>query len=144
MSSRQRLYLNLKKSIIKLFKTPAHYLKELTGKHSLFEKPYLGGDYQQMHLNLPVPTWKRPEGKGGGPLWPPARKHTFVFDDGMCTAWSFGGACGETATISGWVSMLPPGSSEQVISWSAISHDDSLVTILAVESSLGGKSVAST
>jgi len=143
MSSRHRLYLNLKKSITELFKTPAHYLKELTGKHSLFEKPYLGGDYQQMHLNLPVPTWKRPEGEGGGRLWPPGSKKFFViFDEGICWLGTINGSCGETISVSGSIALIPPGSLDRSYGWSVTSSDPAGARITGIDYSFAGLSAS--
>lgn len=141
MSSRRRLYLNLKQSILKLFKTPAHYLKELTGKQSLFEKPYLDRDYRQMHLNLPVPSWKRPEFDPGG-IWPPPRKHTFIFDDGICSLSGKSGDCGETIFLNGWIGLIPPGSLEREYQWIAQSSDDVGAQIQGIKLSLGGISAS--
>ena len=142
MSSRRRLYLNLKSSITKLFKTPAHYLKEITGKQSLFEKPYFDKDYRAMHLKLPVPSWKRPEFDPGG-IWPEAgsRKLFVIFDEGICSVSSFGGDCGEAITISGWLALLPPAAYGTPVNWSAevISGED-LATIGKIETSLWGHS----
>lgn len=141
MSSRRRLYLNLKSGIVSLFKTPAHYLKELTGKHSLFEKPYLDKDYRQMHLNLPVPSWKRPEFDPGG-IWPKPRKHTFVFDDGICSFSGQSGECGETIFLSGWIGLVPFGSEGREIAWVATSFNSEGAQVVGISLSLGGMSAS--
>jgi len=139
-----KLYLNLKQSIIELFKTPAHYLKELTGKHSLFEKPYLGGDYQQMHLNLPVPTWKRPEGEGGGPsLWPPGSTKFFViFGEGICWLGTINGSCGEAISVSGSIALVPPGSLDRSYKWLVVSSDPTGAQITGIDYSFAGLSAS--
>jgi hypothetical protein len=141
VSSRRRLYLNLKQSITKLFKTPAHYLKEMTGKRSLFEKPYLDKDYRDMHFHLPVPDWTWPEIEPGK-LWPKTRKAIFIFDDGTCTFAGESGDCGELIKLDGWIAMVPPGSADKRIQWIVTSSDLEGAQVVNVIPSLGGNSVS--
>lgn len=139
MSSRRRLYLNLKQSITKLFKTPAHYLKEMTGKWSIFDKPYLDQDYRAMHLKWPAPTWKGSGGKVPPHVWPKRPgKHTFIFDVGTCTIWSFGGDCGEIIEISGWIWDPYFVSGETTFNWSAVSDNPGLASIIGIDVSGDG------
>lgn len=55
-------YLSLKESMKEFFGEYVRYLKNQNRKESAFEKPYLGEDYQQMHLDIPDPDW---------PTWTP-------------------------------------------------------------------------
>lgn len=143
MSSRRRLYLNLKQSITKLFKTPAHYLKELTGKQSIYEKPYLDRDYRQMHLNLPVPRWKRPKPKPGP--WPPpggSYWSKFIFGEGECSFYDQTGECGELITFNASIDQLlmGPYSLGTAYTWNATSSDQELAIIQPIEQHLFGAS----
>lgn len=142
MSSRRRPYLNLKQSITELFKTPAHWLKEQTGKWSIFEKPYLDQEYRQMHLNWSWPRWGGSGGSVPPHVWPEkSRKHTFIFSEGDCSIWSFGGDCGEIVTISGWIWDPYFTTGGTTWDWKAVSSHPEEAKIISIESSLFGISV---
>lgn len=54
MSSKaRRPYLMGSSSITQFYSASVRYLKEITSKESVFEKPYLEEDYRKMHLRLP-------------------------------------------------------------------------------------------
>lgn len=57
MYSARKPYLKLKMSVGEFFKSGAVFMKQLHMKFSEFEKPYLEGEYNQMHLNIPTPDW---------------------------------------------------------------------------------------
>ena len=57
MYSARKPYLRLKMSISDFFKSKITFMKQLHMKFSEFEKPYLEGEYNQMHLNIPTPDW---------------------------------------------------------------------------------------
>jgi len=145
VSSRRRLYLNLKAGIVSLFKTPAHYLKELTGKQSLFEKPYFDGDYRAMNLKFPVPTWGEPKPKSGG-LWPPpggSYWSRFIFGEGECGLSIFrGGECGELVNLHASIDQLTMGPYSLGTSylWVATSSDQELAIVQPIEEHLFGAS----
>ena len=46
-----------KRHISEMFRIPDRYLKQIIDKESQFEKPYLDGSYQKMHLVIPAPDW---------------------------------------------------------------------------------------
>jgi len=108
VSSRIRPYLDLKKSIIALFKTPSHWLHEFVGKWSIFEKPYLDQDYRKMHLTMPSPDWP---GSGGGGGFPESLRSTFIWDPGICGVGILRGACGEEFYLTASIAIAPPSKS---------------------------------
>lgn len=55
--SARKPYLRLKKSLVDFFRAPIVYLKNINQKFSEFEKPYLEGEYPQMHLEWPSWNW---------------------------------------------------------------------------------------
>lgn len=150
MSSRKRLYLSLKAGIVELFKTPAHYLKEIVGKQSLFEKPYLVRDYRAMHLNLSTPTWKRPELGPGGMrpegMWPkePGKSYwsQFIFQEGKCSFHAETGECGELIKLDASIDQLcmGPRSGDTTYVWNAASSNQELAIIQPIEQHLFGAS----
>ena len=142
MSSKRRLYLNLKQSITKLFKTPAHYLKEMTGKWSIFDKPYLDQDYRAMHLKWSAPTWGGSGGAVSPRVWPiKSRIHTVIFSEGDCSLTTFGGECGEVITIGGWISNPYLWEGAIDYAWTVTSSEPENASIIGVEKSLHGISV---
>ena len=57
--------------MVDFFKSPAIFLKQFRRKFSQFEKPYLEGEYKQMHLDWPGndwPSWKPWEKPPAGPF----------------------------------------------------------------------------
>ena len=77
MYSNRKPYYQLKKSIPEFFSGYSRFIKQSLDKESVAEKPYQegGGEYPQMHLNLPVFTYPErkppkpsafPEVPGGG------------------------------------------------------------------------------
>lgn len=136
--SRRRPYLDLKASILELFRTTARWLHDTVKVESLFEKPYLDQDYRQMHLNMPDPDWpSTPEGDGFFPdesgFW------TFKFDPGICTLGVLSLGCGEDGWLGVSIGLLPPGSADKSIAWSAESSDPNLVEIIGIENGISGK-----
>jgi len=146
VSSRRRPYLNLKQSMVEFFKTPAHYLKEFTGKWSIFDKPYLDQDYRTMHLDLPIPDWGRPRiepGLVGPSIWPrKLGKTTWIFSEGNCSLTTFGGDCGESIIISGSVWRAFFFSGPGTVSWSVTSSDSELARIEEIEPHTNGTFVS--
>lgn len=121
-SSRIRLYLDLKLSPLELSRwrklpygrftaryalNPARYLKEMTSKWSIFEKPYLDNDGPRaMNFRMPTPDWPSDPkpGFGGGPgLW------TFRFAPGICYLSVANPECGIPDTIRIDLGLVPPG-----------------------------------
>jgi len=56
-SKARRPYLMGKKSVTQFYQAPVRYLKELVGKESKFEKPYVDEEYRKMHFDFPWPDW---------------------------------------------------------------------------------------
>lgn len=128
MSSRRRPYLNLKQSILELFRTPAHWLKEFTGKWSIFDKPYLDQDYRGMHLDWPALDW--PTGKKWPDL-PPT--HIFLWDPGICWLSPINADCGEEFDLSVTIGLLPLWSMGTTIDFFAYSSEPEHVRITGIE-----------
>lgn len=140
MSSRIRPYLNIKQSILSLFRTTARWLKDTTAQESIFEKPYLDQDYRAMHLNLPNPDWPRtPDFEG---FFPDKRgTWTFEFDPGICSLGVLSLGCGEEGDLSVNIGLLPPSSLKTQtlgIAWEAISSDPSIVEVTGVDEGISG------
>lgn len=134
-SSRRRLYLDLGSSFLTLFKTQAYYLKELTGKQSILEKPYLDQDYRKMHLNLKGTS----QGAGGSepsPTDPRFRYHTFQFAPGHCWVGSANAVCGEEFEISLMIVNIPPQMREAKANFSAGSSNPTAVQFLGITSGM--------
>lgn len=134
--SRRRLYLDLKASIIQLFRTPAHWLKEFTGKWSIFEKPYLDQDYRKMHLDWPRPDWPRigPWGIWPRPMWPERPgTWTFQFDPGICWLGVMKTDCGETFRLPVSIALLPLHGLGMEIVFEAFSSEPEHVRITDIE-----------
>jgi len=132
-SSRIRLYLDLKLSPLELSRwrklpygqfgryklDPAKYLKEMTSKWSIFEKPYLDDDSPRsmnLHFNPNWPAIPKFDGVGppGGGLW------IFRWDEGMCWISAVGSyECGKDDTLRMSVGLVPPG---HEISYSYSAH----------------------
>jgi hypothetical protein len=45
------------KSVTEFYQAPVRYLKEVLGRESEFEKPYVDEDYRKMHFDPPTPDW---------------------------------------------------------------------------------------
>jgi len=119
VSSRRRVYLDLKKSFLELFKGQARWMKERYGKESIFEKPYLDQDYRQMHLNIPAPDWgKRRRGAEPG-FFPSWIGRSYFFDPAKCS-FSISGSstCGDITTFTASMNLIPP-SEDATFLWSA-------------------------
>ncbi len=128
MSSRHRLYLNLKRSILELFRTRAHWLKEFTSKWSIFDKPYLDQDYRAMHLDWPAPDW--PSGRGWPDLPP---RWTFLKDPGLCCLGVVNAVCGEEFSLNASIVLLPLWSMGTEVDFFAYSSEPDHVMIVDVE-----------
>ena len=46
-----------KESVGNFYKADVRFLKEVVGRESEFEKPYLDEDYRKMHFDFPLPDW---------------------------------------------------------------------------------------
>lgn len=58
--SNRKPYLGRKQSMSEFFSSRVRFIKESNSKESAFEKPYeSSGEYQQMHLNLNLPSWSK-------------------------------------------------------------------------------------
>ena len=58
MSSKaRRPYLMGKESVGDFYKADVRFLKEIVGRESEFEKPYLDEEYRKMHFDFPWPDW---------------------------------------------------------------------------------------
>lgn len=84
--SARKPYLKLHMDLGEFFSTPQVHIKEMFGKFSAFEKPYLDGQYNQMHLNLPAWDWGafRPFPSGGWLPPGPGPRSFIVFTDPDC------------------------------------------------------------
>jgi len=152
VSSRRRLYLNLKQGIVELFRTTAHWLSDFTGRWSLYEKPYLDQDYRAMHVKFPVPTWAPPGGGGGGgggeaedgepeSPWPkePGLR-TFIWDPGICTVGVIRGTCGEQFTLEASIGISSPWETFG-IGWNAFVLDPASGQVIEADIGLSSWSV---
>ena len=93
MYSNRKPYYQLKKSMTDFFSGYSRFIKQSLTKESVAEKPYLEGEYPQMHLNLPgfeFEKFKRrglaaPTGGFGSELKWAWSKH--IFSDPSCYLW---------------------------------------------------------
>lgn len=137
MYTSRKPYYQLKKSMSDFFSGYTRFIKQSLEKESVAEKPYLGGDYQQMHLNLPgfdfahdraqrsLPVY----GPGvGGSMNPPDWVWTKVsFTDPNCSLTSGGseGDCAEGLIIFLKATARTFWSPEELHWYSFVSHDSS-------------------
>jgi len=50
-------YVYINRHVSEMCRYPDRYIRQIIGKESEFEKPYLDWPYQAMHLKLPTPDW---------------------------------------------------------------------------------------
>jgi len=116
------------------FSFAARFLKDnRILKESMFEKPYLQPSRPQMHQDWSTPDWPTtpvPVGPGGDGDY---RKHTFIFNEGMCGASLMGEQdCGEQVTISTWIGAAPLFSTNvRDISCKAVSSNPDIAQIIS-------------
>lgn len=135
--SRRRPYLDIKESVLDLFRTTARWLHDSIQKESMFEKPYLDRDYRKMHLNIPAPDW--PSTKiPGGTIPDRPKTWTFIWDPGICTLGVASPQCGQEFTLGVSIGLLPPGSEMKTIEWSAVSSNSACISITSIDHGLSG------
>jgi hypothetical protein len=132
VSSRRRPYLKLKQSFLELFRGQARWLKELTAKESIFEKPYLDQDYRAMHLDLPTPDW--PSGRVAEPsLFPEGIGRSWFWGPAQCSFFILGSvACGETVTFTARMNLVPPLDEAGFFAWEVESSEPENVKVVSV------------
>ena len=124
----------IRSSLGDFFRAPVRHLKESNEKESQFEKPYRGGSYNKMHLDLPWPKFRRGEDRIPGSIFGdmPSLTHTFFFDEGLCS-FTGGGELevGEWKRVSGFMSLTPPQSGAGEWLWTVVSsHSEIEINIL--------------
>jgi len=119
--------------MLELFRTPAYYLKEMTGKWSVFEKPYLDENYGKMQRKPLGPTWGSGFKGGGKPYG--YRKWIFQWGPSPCWVGVANPECGTEFEIEAGIALPPPHSLQARAIFSATSSDPTKVWLVKIEPS---------